>query len=50
MAGTILRRGANWFAGLGRPNNAGTKLFCVSGHVNTALQRRRGDERSRSAS
>ncbi|MDF1720921.1 MAG: NADH-quinone oxidoreductase subunit NuoF [Minwuia sp.] len=31
----ILRRGASWFAGLGRPNNTGTKLFCVSGHVNT---------------
>ena len=30
----ILRRGAAWFAGLGRPNNAGTKLFCISGHVN----------------
>jgi NADH-quinone oxidoreductase subunit F len=34
VAGTILRRGASWFAGLGRPNNVGTKLFCVSGHVN----------------
>ncbi|KAI6244341.1 NADH-quinone oxidoreductase subunit NuoF [Aphelenchoides fujianensis] len=34
VAGTILRRGAAWFAGFGRPNNAGTKLFCVSGHVN----------------
>ncbi|MBI2254120.1 MAG: NADH-quinone oxidoreductase subunit NuoF [Proteobacteria bacterium] len=31
---TILRRGASWFAGLGRPKNVGTKLFCVSGHVN----------------
>ena len=30
----ILRRGAKWFAGLGRPNNTGTKLFCISGHVN----------------
>ncbi|MAN77717.1 NADH-quinone oxidoreductase subunit NuoF [Pelagibacterium flavum] len=30
----ILRRGAAWFAGLGRDNNTGTKLFCVSGHVN----------------
>jgi NADH-quinone oxidoreductase subunit F len=30
----ILRRGAAWFAGLGRPNNTGTKLFCISGHVN----------------
>eukprot|EP01035_Chromulina_nebulosa_P059018 gene59018-80819_t len=34
VAGTILRRGAGWFAGFGRPNNTGTKLFCVSGHVN----------------
>ena len=32
---TILRRGAAWFAGIGMPNNAGTKLFCISGHVNT---------------
>ncbi|MBA2628738.1 MAG: NADH-quinone oxidoreductase subunit NuoF [Rickettsiaceae bacterium] len=31
---TILRRGAPWFAGLGKPNNTGTKLFCISGHVN----------------
>ena len=31
---TILRRGATWFAGLGKPNNTGTKLFCISGHVN----------------
>jgi NADH-quinone oxidoreductase subunit F len=31
----ILRRGGAWFAGIGRPNNVGTKLFCVSGHVNT---------------
>ncbi len=30
----ILRRGASWFAGLGRPKNTGTKLFCISGHVN----------------
>jgi NADH-quinone oxidoreductase subunit F len=30
----ILRRGASWFAGIGKPNNQGTKLFCVSGHVN----------------
>jgi len=33
-APTILRRGAAWFAGIGRPNNVGTKLFCISGHVN----------------
>ena len=30
----ILRRGASWFAGLGRPKNTGTKIFCISGHVN----------------
>ncbi|MEM1345606.1 MAG: NADH-quinone oxidoreductase subunit NuoF [Pseudomonadota bacterium] len=30
---TILRRGAEWFASIGRPNNAGTKLFAISGHV-----------------
>ncbi|MEX2649652.1 MAG: NADH-quinone oxidoreductase subunit NuoF [Alphaproteobacteria bacterium] len=30
---TILRRGAAWFAGLGRPKNTGTKIFCISGHV-----------------
>jgi NADH-quinone oxidoreductase subunit F len=29
----ILRRGASWFAGIGRPNNTGGKLFCISGHV-----------------
>ena len=32
---TILRRGAEWFAGLGRENNTGTKIFCISGHVNS---------------
>jgi NADH-quinone oxidoreductase subunit F len=31
---TILRRGAPWFAALGRPKNTGTKVFCISGHVN----------------
>jgi NADH-quinone oxidoreductase subunit F len=31
---TILRRGADWFAGIGRANNTGTKVFCISGHVN----------------
>ncbi|MBX9804728.1 MAG: NADH-quinone oxidoreductase subunit NuoF [Alphaproteobacteria bacterium] len=31
---TILRRGSAWFANLGRPNNTGTKIFCISGHVN----------------
>ena len=34
VVGTILRRGADWFAGFGRPNNTGTKLMCISGHVN----------------
>ena len=31
---TIMRRGANWFNSFGRKNNAGTKLFGISGHVN----------------
>ena len=31
---TILRRGGDWFASLGRENNTGTKVFCISGHVN----------------
>lgn len=31
---TILRRGATWFASIGKPNNTGTKIFCISGHVN----------------
>ena len=30
----ILRRGGHWFAALGLPNNTGTKLFQISGHVN----------------
>jgi len=34
VAPTILRRGAKWFAGFGRANNTGTKVFCISGHVN----------------
>ena len=34
VAPTILRRGASWFASFGRPNNTGTKVFCISGHVN----------------
>jgi len=34
VAGTIMRRGATWFSALGKPNNTGTKLFCISGHVN----------------
>ena len=31
---TILRRGGSWFSSIGRANNAGTKLFAISGHVN----------------
>jgi NADH-quinone oxidoreductase subunit F len=30
----ILRRGPKWFASIGRPKNEGTKVFCISGHVN----------------
>ena len=29
-----MRRGAQWFADLGRPENGGVKCFSVSGHVN----------------
>eukprot|EP01080_Neovahlkampfia_damariscottae_P004230 gene4230-7567_t len=32
---TIIRRGPQWFSSFGRKNNAGTKLFCISGHVNS---------------
>jgi NADH-quinone oxidoreductase subunit F len=31
---TIVRRGAEWFAGIGRPKNTGPKIFSISGHVN----------------
>ena len=31
---TIIRRGGNWFNSLGRDKNSGTKVFCISGHVN----------------
>ena len=34
VVGDILRRGGHWFASLGLPNNTGTKLFQISGHVN----------------
>lgn len=34
---TIMRRGADWFNSFGRPNNVGTKLFCISGHVNRPI-------------
>jgi NADH-quinone oxidoreductase subunit F len=30
----ILRRGSAWFASIGREKNTGTKIFCISGHVN----------------
>jgi NADH-quinone oxidoreductase F subunit len=35
VAPTILRRGADWFSSFGRKNNAGTKLYAISGHVNS---------------
>ena len=31
---TILRRGPEWFSSLGRENNTGSKIFCISGQVN----------------
>ncbi len=31
---TILRRGPEWFSNLGRKNNTGSKIFCISGNVN----------------
>src|SRR5579863_9458759 len=30
----IILKGAEWFAGLGTPKNGGTRLFCLSGHIN----------------
>jgi NADH-quinone oxidoreductase subunit F len=34
VAPTILRRGGKWFASLGKDEkNTGTKIFCISGHV-----------------
>ncbi|KAJ3442087.1 NADH-ubiquinone oxidoreductase flavoprotein 1 ndufv1 [Anaeramoeba flamelloides] len=32
---TILRRGSSWYNSFGRKNNHGTKIFSISGHVNT---------------
>jgi NADH-quinone oxidoreductase subunit F len=32
-APAILKRGASWFSGIGRPRNTGPKIFCISGHV-----------------
>ena len=34
VVGTILRRGADWFAGFGTERSTGTKLMAASGHVN----------------
>ncbi|KMP01481.1 NADH-ubiquinone oxidoreductase 51 kDa subunit [Coccidioides immitis RMSCC 2394] len=34
VAPTICRRGGKWFASFGRERNQGTKLYCISGHVN----------------
>ena len=31
---TILRRGPDWFKAIGKENNTGTKIFCISGNVN----------------
>lgn len=34
----IIRKGADWFASIGTPNNSGTKVFCLTGNVvNTGL-------------
>ena len=33
VAPTVCRRGASWFSSFGRENNTGTKIFCISGHV-----------------
>ncbi|WP_455221698.1 NADH-quinone oxidoreductase subunit NuoF [Kaarinaea lacus] len=30
----ILAKGGQWFLELGKPNNGGSKIFCVTGHVN----------------
>lgn len=30
----ILEKGGDWFLSLGKPNNGGTKIFSISGHVN----------------
>ena len=35
VAPSIIRRGASWFSSLGRENNTGSKIFSISGHVNT---------------
>src|SRR6202161_4693570 len=30
----IILRGGEWYAGLGTPKNGGTRMLCISGHVN----------------
>jgi NADH-quinone oxidoreductase subunit F len=30
----VILRGGEWYANLGTPKNGGTRLFCISGHVN----------------
>jgi len=30
----IVNRGGDWFASLGTPKSTGTKIFCLSGHIN----------------
>ena len=42
----IMRRGAAWFAGIGRPNNTGTKLYLHFRPRRAAVQCRRGDGHS----
>ena len=31
---TLILRGSSWFSSIGREKNTGTKIFCISGHVN----------------
>ena len=30
----ILKKGSSWFSGIGKQNNTGSKIFCISGHIN----------------
>jgi len=30
----ILKNGGKWFLDIGKPNNGGSKIFCMTGHVN----------------
>jgi NADH-quinone oxidoreductase subunit F len=41
----ILRKGGEWFLGLGKANNGGPKIFSVSGHVNKPAITRSGSAR-----